>query len=282
MVLDREKTSMTFKTLIVHVEPEWGSVESLAAALPVARMFDAHIVGVSAEAFDPIVYTGEVPDGGLVQLLRDDIAIDITVARTRFTQAMNAAPAGSTFVSGMDRPHTLLKRYARGADLLVARRIPSGSSATNLCRPTDLLMDVGAPVLLAPQGAPPLEARKIVVAWKDCREARRALADALPFLARAETVAIAAFCPGPERDEVQAELREVAERLARHGVKSEMHLPAPSGAPVASDLEDFAARLGADLIIAGAYSHNRLSEWVLGGVTQDLLIDCSRYVFFSR
>lgn len=282
MVLDREKTTMTFKTLMVHAEPEWGSGESLAAALPVARMFDAHIVGVSAEAFDPIVYTGEIPDGELVQLMRNDIDSDIAVARRRFTQAMSAAPAGSTFVSGMDRPHTLLKRYARGADLVVARRIPSGSSATNLCRPADLLMDVGAPVLLAPQGAPPLEARKIVVAWKDCREARRALADALPFLARAETVAIAAFCPGPERDEVQAELREVAERLARHGVKSEIHLPVPSGAAVASDLEDFAAKLGADFIIAGAYSHNRLSEWVLGGVTRDLLIDCSRYVFFSR
>lgn len=281
-VLDRETIAMTFKTLIVHVEPAWGSDESLVAALSVARTFSAHIVGVGAEAFDPIVYGGELAGGELVQMIRDNADIDIVAAKSRFTQAMAAAPAGSTFVCGMDRPHVLVKRHARGADLVVARRIPSGSSATNLCHPADLLVDVGAPVLLVPNGAPPLEARTIVVAWKDCSEARRALVDALPFLARADMVAIAAFCSGPEHDEVHAGLREVVDRLARRGVKAEIHLSVPSGAAVASDLEDFAVTLGADLIVAGAYSHHRMSEWLLGGVTQDLLINCSRYVFFSR
>jgi nucleotide-binding universal stress UspA family protein len=28
---------------------------------------------------------------------------------------------------------------------------------------------------------------------------------------------------------------------------------------------------GADLIVAGAYGHSRLGEWVFGGVTRDLL-----------
>jgi nucleotide-binding universal stress UspA family protein len=30
-------------------------------------------------------------------------------------------------------------------------------------------------------------------------------------------------------------------------------------------------RLGADLVVAGGYGHARLLEWVLGGVTHDLL-----------
>ena len=39
---------------------------------------------------------------------------------------------------------------------------------------------------------------------------------------------------------------------------------------------------GADLVVAGAYSHLRLQEWVLGGVTQTLVDDCSKFVLFRH
>jgi nucleotide-binding universal stress UspA family protein len=271
---------MTFKTLLAHAEPEWGSGDSLSVALQVARMFDAHLLGVAAEAFELPGY-GMI-DGELVQLLRDNVDTDIAAAKARFLQAATDAPAGSTFISGVDRPLTLMKRHARGADLVVARRVAHDSSVTNLCRPTDLVLDVGAPVLLAPHDPPPLEARRIVVAWKDRPEARRALTEALPLLVRADKVILAAFCPDKTHRTARDELHEVAARLGRHGVKATAMVAACSGASVATDIEDLALKQDADLIVAGAYSHNRMSEWVLGGVTQDLLTDCSRYVFFSR
>ena len=37
------------------------------------------------------------------------------------------------------------------------------------------------------------------------------------------------------------------------------------------EMVDLAHGQGADLIVAGAYAHPRIREWVFGGVTQDLL-----------
>ena len=42
-------------------------------------------------------------------------------------------------------------------------------------------------------------------------------------------------------------------------------------AGVADDLIRAAEREGADLMVAGAYGHSRTREWILGGVTRDLL-----------
>jgi nucleotide-binding universal stress UspA family protein len=38
----------------------------------------------------------------------------------------------------------------------------------------------------------------------------------------------------------------------------------------------------ADLVVAGAYGHSRLGEWVLGGVTIDLLLRTDRCSLLSR
>ena len=43
-------------------------------------------------------------------------------------------------------------------------------------------MEAGRPVLVVPPEANYLDARHVVVAWKDTREARRALTDSLPVL----------------------------------------------------------------------------------------------------
>jgi nucleotide-binding universal stress UspA family protein len=271
---------MSYKTLLVHAEPEWGSSDSLIAARHVAEMFGAHVIGVGAEAFDLPSYS--YVEGQLVQMIRDDIDKDLVSAKTRFDAAMIGAPHGASFVSGLDRPATLMKERARGADLIVARRPPHGSSALNLCLPADLVLGAGAPVLLAPEGAPPLKARQVLVAWKDRPEARRALADALPFLARAESVVLAAFCTAQAQPETHHELQEVAARLSRHGIQAAIRTTPPSGDSIAADLEDAAATLDADLVVAGAYSHSRMNEWVLGGVTEELIGFFGRYLLFSR
>ena len=143
-------------------------------------------------------------------------------------------------------------------------------------------MGAGIPVLLTPEGAPPLDGRRVVVAWKDCREARRALVDSMPFLTRAQRVQLVQVCPAETQVETRAGLREVVHRLERLGVHAEVKVITPTGASTTTDIEDAAAAIDADLIVAGAYSHNRLREWVLGGVTQDFVEDCDRYVLFSR
>jgi nucleotide-binding universal stress UspA family protein len=271
---------MSFKTLLVHVEPEWGSGEALDAAVHLSRALNAHVLGVAAEAFEP-PGAGYI-EGDLVQLMRDQIDADLTTARTRFAAATAKLPAGATFVSGMDRPYALMAEHARGADLVVARRTPSGSSPTNLCHPADLVMETGLPVLLTPHVVAPLVPDRVLVAWKDHRECRRALADAMPFLTRAKQVVLLSICDKDNLADEQAALREVGHRLERLGAHVHVEAQAGKAGSPLRTIETVANAMTADLIVAGAYSHSPIREWMLGGVTQDLLTDCDRHVLLSR
>ena len=271
---------MTFKTLLVHAEPEWGSAQALDAAIHLSGLLGAHILGVAAEAFEP-PGSGYI-EGDLVQVLRDQISEDIATASARFAKATANLPAGATFVSGMDRPSDLMAQHARGADLIVARRTPAGSSPTNLCSPADLVMETGLPVLLVPHAPAPLTPDRVLVAWKDHRECRRALADAMPFLARAKRVVLLSICAADDASDGRAALWEVKERLGRLGVQAEIEVQAGKTGSALRAIEAYANHMAADLIVAGAFSHSAIGEWLFGGVTQDLLIDCDRHVLLSR
>jgi nucleotide-binding universal stress UspA family protein len=104
------------------------------------------------------------------------------------------------------------------------------------------------------------------VAWKDTREARRAVWDALPLLREAEEVLMIAV--GDSAKEAGA--LDVQEHLDQHGVKAKV-LHAHRDIPVADELIRLAEEQGVDLIVSGAYGHSRTREWILGGVTRELL-----------
>ena len=271
---------MTFKTLMVHVEPEWGSAEALDAAVHLSSLLGAHLLGVAGEAYEPP--GSAYMDGDLVQDLRDKIDADQASARTRFTSATAKLAAGATFVTGVDRPYALMAEHARGADLIVARRTPSGSNPANLCHPGDLVMETGLPVLLTPHAAPPLIPERVLVAWKDHRACRRALGDAMPFLVRAKQVILLSICGKDDLADQQAGLREVVRRLERLGGHAYVEAQAGKASSPLRTIETVGHAMNADLIVAGAYSHSAIGEWLFGGVTQDLLTGGDRHVLLSH
>ena len=134
----------------------------------------------------------------------------------------------------------------------------------------------GPPVLAVPPGVT-FNAKRIVIAWKNTREARRAVWDALPLLTRAENVRVLCFASDPA-----PEMSNVVERLRLHNVPAEAEVRAGTESSVADDLLAAAQAMGAGLIVAGAYGHSRLREWALGGVTQGLLRDAQLPVLFSH
>jgi nucleotide-binding universal stress UspA family protein len=135
-------------------------------------------------------------------------------------------------------------------------------------------MGCGRPVLVAP----PTRVRNPVgehalVAWRDCREARRALASAIPLLQRASGVTLYGVCGSDEAEAAAAELEDVVGYLARHEIKAEPVVARDLETATGTQILDEALARNAGLIVAGAYGHARLREWVLGGVTRDLLAD---------
>jgi nucleotide-binding universal stress UspA family protein len=145
----------------------------------------------------------------------------------------------------------------------------------------DLVLGLGRPVLVVPANCAPMKLDLALVGWQDTREARRAVLDALPLLKLANQVVIAEIAAKADRLAAQVHLDDVVAWLQRHGVRAEsMVSPLPDDA--IERLDDVAKTLGADLIVAGAYGHNRLQEWVFGGVTHDLLQQASCCVLLSH
>jgi nucleotide-binding universal stress UspA family protein len=108
------------------------------------------------------------------------------------------------------------------------------------------------------------------------------VADSLPFLKRARQVLIAAVCEGRDEGASRAGANDVADCLARHGVKASVVVRAPGKAGVAETLLEIAEMQEAGLIVAGAYGHTRLREWIFGGMTEVFLTGCRRAVLLSH
>jgi nucleotide-binding universal stress UspA family protein len=138
--------------------------------------------------------------------------------------------------------------------------------------PGAVLLKSGRPVLVVPSGITELRANSVVIAWKDTREARRAVADALPLLQLAERITIVEVTKENDDEVAHGRIKDVGQYLARHQVSALIKLAAPFGNSVSKELFRIAKEESADLIVAGGYGHSRLGEWVFGGVTWDLFV----------
>jgi nucleotide-binding universal stress UspA family protein len=139
--------------------------------------------------------------------------------------------------------------------------------------PKKLLLASGSPILVIPSGWKSESiGNKILVGWNASREARRAVADALPFLVAASSVTLLVVDSeeraGRHGEEPGA---DIALYLARHGARVEVEQVLSQGSRVADIILSFARDHGMDLIVIGAYSHARCVEMLFGGVTRTLL-----------
>lgn len=158
-----------------------------------------------------------------------------------------------------------------------------GRSDYNVATPAALALQTGRPVLVAPADATGLQLDRVLVAWRDTREARRALADALPILKRAKAVLVAEICGHADALAAEARLADVAQYLLRHGVHAATRVgPEERDVSSAQQLFEVADQHAGDLIVAGAYGHSRLGEWVFGGFTRALLAQTTRAVLLSH
>ena len=174
-------------------------------------------------------------------------------------------------------------QQARAADILVVgARSETIVDPCVAADPSDLVMQAGRPLIVVPPAVEWFDVRSVLVAWKDVREARRAVFDALPILAAAKDVTIAEI---PEQGTV-ARMRCRMLRTWRRGCtataswRSTFVPELSAGAP--EQLDRIAADVGAGAVIAGAYGHSRFREWILGGVTRHLSTRSRRCAFLSR
>jgi len=285
---DADRPRPRYASLLVHVEaPSTASDGRIALSVDLARRFGATLVGMAAEALQPPpvdVYGGVAFVGQMIEAEEEQIQSDLQAARDRFAALCGPTELVSEWRSAVETPVQALAREARSADLIVIGRDLSRlrEGVYRSADPGDLLMQAGRPLLVVPPGADACRAERIVVAWKDTREARRAVWDALPFLTRAASVHIVEIADESELEAAASRVGDVAAHLRRHGVAAKAETRTRREASDADELILVAEQNEADLIVAGGYGHARLREWVFGGVTADLLRHCPKCCLLSH
>jgi len=275
---------MDYKTVLVSLALDRPNDACLAVAGDLAERFGARVVGVAASDLRAPLYFAE---GDYAQKLLEEEAAAIRKRLSELEAEFRAAvERRATSVEwrcarALSTPYLL--QQARAADILVvgarAETIVDPGAAAD---PDDLVMQAGRPLVVVPPEVQWLDLRSVLVAWKDVREARRAVFDALPILAAAKDVTIAEIPDqGTDRADALSHVADVAAWLHGHGIVAGTVVP-ESTASVTEQLDKIAADTGAGAVIAGAYGHSRLREWILGGVTRHLATESRRCAFLSR
>lgn len=263
---------MEIRTILVNLDIDAFSPALVKCAGTLAKRFNAKLIGLSAAQPSPALVgiEGSVAMVGWYEQERADIEVRLRSLEQQFRSLATAA-SDVDWRAHMDTPTASVASAASCADLILTGS-HLGSSDMNHQRCLDvgeLTLTAGRPVLVVGTNVEEIKADKIVVGWKDSREARRAVSDALPFLKAAADVAVVTISEGDLAAE-RSSLDDVLTWLREHDVKARGDVyPNKDGA--ANSLEATSRLLEADLVVTGCYGHSRLREWLFGGMTRDLL-----------
>lgn len=276
---------MTYASLMVSVLLGRSNRHALQVTGSLAERFGSGVIGVGACRPIQAVCSDYSLPAKLFDEDRKQAAKELQAAEAEFRAALQHRTSRLEWRPGttMSLLADHLAHEARSADLIVVGfdSKVTGFDTTRHVDICDLVMQAGRPVLVVPQAAADCKFDRVLIGWKDTREAQRAIADALPLLAKAAEVTVAGIAAKEELTAIRTQLSEVAGWLKHHGIDAQVVATASRGTH-ANDLGAIADELRADLVVAGAYGYRRQREWVLGGVTSVLLQRTDRCSFLSH
>ncbi|HYA71607.1 MAG TPA: universal stress protein [Roseiarcus sp.] len=276
---------VTLTTLMVCLRLERPNAELLAVTADLAQRFRSGVIGVATRHPMQFMFTGGLVPEELVEQEANEFKEQVDRLEAEFRNALLGRAGKLQWRPKMELGplSDYVANEARSADLVITEADQGGSFShpESYLDVGDLLMRVGRPVLVAPTAASELKLERAVVGWKETPEARRAVFDALPLLKQAASVAVVEIAGEAELEAARFRLEDVVAWLGRHGVAAEP-IAAPASGADASRLKAIAQEQGADLIVAGAFGHSRLREWVFGGVTKDLLLRSDQFTLLSH
>ncbi len=269
----------------------------IATAVIVARQFNAHILAlhVRADSRDVAPLAGEGLSGAMIQEMMQATEREgenrSAAVRAMFERAVEAegirferptdradhATAGFAVVTG--REEDVVAQQARLADLTIVPHPEAGEDVSSFDALHAVLFDSGRPVLIAPHLPPRTLGARVAVAWNGTGEGSAAVQAAMPWLRQAAAVRLLSAA---EYQRIGPAAPEMAGYLALHGVSAEMATFRPLDREVGAGMLAAAHEFDADLLTMGAYSHSRLRQLILGGVTRYVLENADLPVLMNR
>ena len=244
-------------------------------AVSVAAMLDSHLTGI-AFRYEPLVpltdrygFPAEVMES---QRVENEKAAKAAMAKFDDAARRAAVSAESRMLDGpVASAPDVFAKVARRFDLAIMGQPEPETPAFERLIVEAALFDSGRPVLIVPYiQRTGLTLDCVIVAWDGSRSAARAVADAMPLLVQAKATEVLSVASEPAKsDEIPG--ADIAQHLARHGVKVEVDSIVTVETDIASTILSHAADISADFLVMGGYGHSRLREFVLGGVTRGIL-----------
>jgi len=268
---------MSYRTIAVHLDagPRCAARIELAARLAVRH--GSRVVGIAPTGLPDVIVAmnAAIPDAiECIALSAADLRANAETAAHAFEAACRRAGVVSFQAEVVvDEAVDAVVRRGRCSDLIVVGQADRGAPIDGLAFdfPQQVLLHAGPPVLVVPYtGSFASLGERVLVGWKDTREAARALRDALPLLRDARLVSLVEVGPPSNDGEGERSLEAASAWLASHSIPVAAHREIGL-AEVAEQLLSRASDLDVDLIVCGGYGHSRLREWTLGGVTRHLL-----------
>ncbi|BDA83322.1 universal stress protein A [Aureimonas sp. SA4125] len=274
---DMARTAVTVdavRDILVHLDGSTQDLANLAHAEMIATVFSAHVRGVITHAIPAALVTLEPELERLSAAFWQNDAALFDKAEAQARQRLLLLGAGTDLLRIDGMSHELgraVAQFARAVDLVIMGR-PYGGSSRWPDLLESVLFDAGAPAFVVPpEASHPKDPDRILIGWRDTTECSHAIAAALPFLKNAERVFLVEVRETNSADpRASPPAADMARHLARHGIAIEVRSVANGTSP-ADGLLNEAALVGAELIVIGAYGRSRLREFLLGGVTRDLL-----------
>jgi len=262
-----------YQSLMVYLDLGQSNESALRIACDLADRFKSRVIGATAGFPHMPIYLGDTD--ALDVREADCQQLNRAVARHEgcFRAALGSVDVLCEWRSDAALPADFLTSEARAADLLIVGRrengirfIPNQSLDIG-----DVIMRAGRPMLVVPPRKTFLALNRILIAWKDTAEARKAVAAALPLLKSAQEVLIVEITSDERENEIaNRRVVDVATWLQQYNIVASASAE-PCAGDVGGYLDAIAVENGADIIVAGAYGHSRLREWAFGGVTRYLL-----------
>jgi nucleotide-binding universal stress UspA family protein len=282
---------MSIKDLLVHLDDSPRSEQRITIACDLAQRFSARLAGLYVADAPMPQRDGELAGNGAATAPNGAETGPAGAAgearRTADDFLASAANAGVTAEWRLDTGAAadIVAEHALYADLaIVGQKVGESPASSHLQKvPETVLLSTGRPVMVIPYtGDFPTVGHRILIAWKPCREAARAVNDAWPLLAQAERVTILTVNQAADERQGKDSATRIAEHLARHGVRAAVERVTMSDIPDATVLLNSASDMGADLIVAGGYGRSPFREMVFGGTTRSLLNEMVAPVMLSH
>lgn len=280
---------MTGMKIILAVVPDAeGGLATLETAFVAGRDLNCHVrvLHVRPDPTNSLPLVGEAMSGAMIDemitVCETEGSARATKVRSLFDQVVNRysiplvdEPPGPAEMSasysedvGQEDEMTVLR--GRMTDLIVCGRPLAGGDDPSLQATLNAaLMESGRPVLIAPPAPINGLDQTVMIAWNGSSEAARSVSAAMHFLLRAKRVVISVAADA-DGEETSAE--ELVTHLAWHGVDAEINkLDVKTAADVGPALLQSCKDVDARLLVMGAYTHSRLRQLILGGVTRYML-----------